>query len=187
MMKNFLLIAMFLLAISQSNLMAQSQTDSTEFHKIADKISLGIGLGQDYGGIGANLLVYPSENIGLFGGAGYALAGVGYNVGLKYRFFSKNNPRTNFYVMGMYGYNAAVKVENGERFDKLFYGPSVGFGIDTGKRSYRKGYWTIALLVPFRNSEVDDYLDELEDDYGVKFDQKFWPIAFSIGYRFALD
>ena len=132
MKKNFLIIALFVLTICQSNLNAQSQTDSTEIHKIADRISLGIGLGQDYGGMGANLLVYPHDNIGLFGGAGYAIAGMGYNVGLKYRFFSRNNPRTNFYVMGMYGYNAAVKVKNGGSFDKLFYGPSIGFGIDTG-------------------------------------------------------
>ena len=168
-------------------LFAQTEKDTTEVYKIADKYSLGLGIGQDYGGFGGNFLVYPQENLGLFVGAGYALAGMGYNAGAKVRFFQKKNPRTNFYLLGMYGYNATIKVQNGDQYDKMFYGPTFGFGIDTGKRSYKKGYWSFALLIPIRSSEVDDYIDDLEDNHGVKFEGTLLPVSFSIGYRFALD
>lgn len=38
--------------------------------KAQDKTTLGIGLGFDYGGIGANLTTYAGKNFGLFGGLG---------------------------------------------------------------------------------------------------------------------
>ncbi len=170
-----------------SNVIAQSETEDNQVHKIADKASLGLGLGQEYGGIGGSFLVYPQENIGFFAGAGYAVADLGYNIGTKVRFFSKTNPRTTFYLVGMYGYNAAIKVSGGSQFNKMYYGPTFGLGIDTGKRSYRKGYWTVSLLFPIRSSEVDDYIDDLENNYGVEFEGNLWPITFSIGYRFSLS
>jgi len=187
-MKKIQLLLLCIVLSAPFCLNAQTATaDTTTFDNLADQFSLGIGMGQNFGGFGGNLLFYPQENIGFFGGAGYALAGMGYNLGIKARFLPKKKAGTNFYLLGMYGYNAAVKVENGDQYNKLFYGPSLGFGIDTGKRKYRSGYWTLAIIIPFRAAEVDDYLDELEDDHGVTFEQKFFPIAFSVGYRFSLD
>lgn len=184
MKRYFLFIPFICLVLSVS---AQVRPDSLEIYKIADPISLGIGLGQNFGGIGGKLLIYPQQNIGFFGGLGYAMAGVGYNVGTKVRFFSKKNPRTNFYLTGMYGYNATVTIKNENQYNKIFYGPTFGFGIDTGKRSYKKGYWTMALLFPFRDAEVDDYFDDLEDNHGVKFENSLLPFTFSFGYHFALN
>jgi hypothetical protein len=187
--KKVMLMLGILLSLSLS-LKAQNltlQNDTSEIDNLAETMSLGLGLGQDYGGIGANLLYYMNDNIGLFGGAGHAIAGFGYNVGVKARFLPKKQSGTNFYLLGMYGYNAAVKVEGADNFNKLFYGPTVGFGIDTGKHPFKSGYWSFALMIPFRKAEVNDYMDMLEDDYGVEFDQKMLPITFSVGYRFALD
>ncbi len=184
MKRYFLFIPFICLVLSVSS---QDTPDSLEIYKIADPISLGIGLGQNFGGIGGNLLFYPQQNIGFFGGLGYAMAGAGYNVGTKVRFFSKKNPRTNFYLTGMYGYNAAVTVKNENQYNKMFYGPTFGLGIDTGKRSYKKGYWTMALLFPFRDTEVDDYFNDLEDNHGVKFENSLLPFTFSFGYHFALN
>ena len=184
MKRYFLLMSVIFLFLAVS---AQDKPDSVAIYKIADPISLGIGLGQNFGGIGGNLLIYPQENIGLFGGLGYAIAGAGYNVGTKIRFFSRKNPRTNFFLTGMYGYNAAITVKNGNQYNKMFYGPTFGLGIDTGKRSYKKGYWTMALLFPFRDAEVDDYIDDLENNNGIKFKNSLLPFTFSFGYRFALN
>ena len=72
-----------------------------------DKNALGIGVGLDYGGLGINYTVYPQTNIGIFGGVGYAIAGVGYNFGVKLR---TNPSRATPFVMFMYGYNAAIAV-----------------------------------------------------------------------------
>ncbi len=181
----FLLASIFLL--THFNTLAAQDIDSIQVNKIPDPVSMGFGFGQDFGGFGANLLVYPQDNFGLFGGLGYAFAGMGYNVGAKVRFLSDKNPRTNFFVIGMYGYNAAIAVSDMEEYNKFFYGPTIGFGIDTGKRSYKKGYWTMAFLVPIRESGVNDYMDDLENNHDVEFKNSLLPFTFSIGYRFALD
>ncbi len=82
----FLMLVMTFLILNQ--LMASDELYSkSNFYKT----SIGIGLGMDYGGIGGSLLFYPQTNIGLFGGVGYAFAGLGYNVGVKIRLITENH------------------------------------------------------------------------------------------------
>ena len=150
-----------------------------------DKVAFGIGLGFDYGGIGGSILAYPQENIGLFVGGGYTPAGFGYNVGVKARFMTKSSSRTRPYLIGMYGYNAAIAVTNASQFSKLFYGPSFGFGIDRMSR-HGKGYWSYAILFPVRGTDVDNYINTLRNS-GVNFSNGLSPVAFSIGYHFIIE
>lgn len=153
-----------------------------------DRFSLGLGFGLDFGGFGTNLILYPQKNIGLFGGVGYALAGVGLNGGLKIRIIpSKASTRLDPFIIGMYGYNTAIYVVNEFRLNKLFYGPSFGVGLDFQSLTGRKGYWTLALLVPIRRPEVKSYIDELKFSYGVEFKNSLFPVAFSAGYRFIIQ
>jgi len=179
----FVLILVFTFAIQSKS---QIQ-DTSEFTQPIDKVSLGIGMGFDHGGFGGNILVYPLENIGIFAGSGYALAGLGVNVGAKLRFLSKK-PNTKIcpFIMGMYGYNSAIAVTDAEELNKLFYGPSLAFGFDSKKKPYKSGYWTIALTIPIRGSEVGDYMDDLEENHGVEFKNDLLPIGFSFGYRIIL-
>jgi hypothetical protein len=164
------------------------QTDQQYIVSDNDKTSLGIGFGMDYGGIGGNLLVYPQNNIGLFAGVGYAFAGVGYNLGVKLRLITeKHTSGVSAYLVGMYGYNAAISVTNADQFNKLFYGPTFGFGLDYKSFPSKRSYWTFSLLVPIRGSEVDDYITDLKNNHGVVFKNDLLPIAFSIGYRFILN
>lgn len=87
---------------AQENDTAQIQTDI---------VSLGLGFGQDYGGSGFHMIVYPNRNLGVFGGLGYRLDGLGYNVGIKLRFVSKRpTEKVTPYAIAMYGYNAALVV-----------------------------------------------------------------------------
>lgn len=148
-----------------------------------DMFSMGIGAGFDYGGFGFNITGYPQKNIGLFAGAGYAIAGIGFNGGVKYRMI----PGKLFspYVVGMYGYNAAVAVTNSPNYNKIFYGPSAGAGFDLYSRSGR-GYFSLAILIPFRSPEVNNYINELKNLYGVTFSNNLWPVGISIGYKFIL-
>jgi hypothetical protein len=151
-----------------------------------DKFSMGIGVGLDYGGIGLNYTLYPQENIGIFGGVGYALAGLGYNFGVKLR---TNPSRATPFVMFMYGYNAAVVVTNapfGSNFNKLFYGPSAAIGVDLKSRK-GGGYWSLAMTIPFRSPDVNNYIDDLTTNDNVSFSNKPSPVGFSIGYKFILD
>ncbi len=153
--------------------------------RVFDKTSVGIGGGLDYGGLGANLLVYSTPTIGLFGGMGYAMAGVGFNAGAKLRFPSQKH-FVDPYALVMYGYNAAIAIEDADKYNKLYYGPSVGFGLDFQSRKAKGGYWTVALLLPIRSSAVDNYIDDLEKYHGVDFNNKLSPVTFSFGYRYIL-
>lgn len=153
-----------------------------------DKLTLGIGLGMDYGGIGGSLLLYPHKNIGIFGALGYAFAGVGYNVGIKVRTLSEKHwSRTSVFGVCMYGYNAAVKVTNATELNRFFYGPTIGSGIDVRSKRNKNNYWTFTALIPFRSSEVDEYVDYLKLNRNVEFKNELVPFAISIGYRIKLN
>jgi hypothetical protein len=146
-----------------------------------DKAAFGFGLGFDYGGIGVNFTGYPQKNIGIFGGVGYAVAGVGFNGGIKLRLVSKSNFTP--YFVAMYGYNAAVAVMDNPNYNKLFYGPSIGLGFDIGPPIAKKGNFSFAILIPFRSPDVNNYMNDLHNLYGVQFKNNLLPIGFSIGYK----
>jgi hypothetical protein len=170
-------------------LVAQDETKELMVPAIwsGDMVSIGLGMGLDYGGFGGNLTYYPVRGIGLFGGAGYALAGAGFNAGVKFRYVpEKYEAKVHPYVIAMYGYNAAVAITNRSDLNKLFYGPSLGAGIDFHRNHLRKGYWSFAVLVPFRKPEANEYIDMLESVYGVEFQSRLFPIAVSIGYKFII-
>jgi hypothetical protein len=153
-----------------------------------DKATIGIGAGMDYGGIGGNILYYPQNNIGLFAGLGYNFNGIGYNVGTKIRLINAKHPtKASPYVMGMYGYNTVIAVQNLSKFNKVFYGPSFGLGLDYKSSKSNDHYWTFALLFPIRGTEVDNYIADLKNNHGVVFKNNLSPVAFSIGYRIILD
>ena len=156
--------------------------DSLLNDEIREVGSLGFGMGLDYGGlIGVNLLFYPQNNVGIFLGGGYALAGFGFNTGIKIRLLKG---RINPYLVGMYGYNTVIKVIDASQFDKFFYGPTVGFGCDLRQsKVFSGGYFTGALLIPIRSSDVYDYIDDLENNHSVEFNTPLMPFAISFGYR----
>ena len=169
-------IGLFLLAIQ---LNAQ---DVNPVSEASTNTTLGFGVGLDYGGIGANMLVYTNKNVGFFGGFGYAIAGLGFNAGTKIRIVSQKH-FTDPYFIAMYGYNAAIKIKDAEGYNKMFYGPSFGFGLDFRTKKIKKVYWTVALLVPVRSSAVNNYIDAMESE-GAEFNTKLLPITYCIGYRF---
>jgi hypothetical protein len=96
-----------------------------------DKFTAGVGGGYDYGGYGVNATYYLQRSIGIFGGLGYAVAGLGYNVGVKLRANShKSASRVTPFLLGMYGYYAWAAPKHNPYWNKLFYGPTVGAGFD---------------------------------------------------------
>ncbi len=182
-MKPFLLLIITFLFLNSFQLRAQ---DSLQTAIQNDKVSMGMGIGPDMGGLGINLLYYPQKNIGLFAGAGFALAGMGVNGGMKFRTVSKNrNSKYCPFVIAMYGYNAGVYIQNSIEHNKLFYGPTLGLGLDLRSRG-KKGYWSIAILYPIRkSSEIEDYMNHLEDSHHAIFNSEYslLPLSFSVSYR----
>jgi hypothetical protein len=126
-----------------------------------DRVTLGIGIGQEFGGIGGNIFYYPQKNIGLFLGIGDALADIGFNSGLKLRLVSSKHKSIFIpFIIGMYGYNTAVFITGTTQFNKLYYGTTVGLGFDFHAYQESKHYWTVSFLVPQRSSAVNDYIND---------------------------
>ena len=180
-MRKILLLSILIVSL------LDSKAQLIDSSKSPDKFSFGIGMGFDYGGFGGNLTYYPNTNFGLFAGAGYAMDGLGYNAGLKIRFNAKEANRIKPYITAMYGYNAVIVVKNQTNLNKIFYGPTLGFGVDFRQRPGRIGYWTIGLLIPVRFSNVENYMDDLEDNHNVEFKDDLPTIGFTFGYKFVLE
>ena len=171
-----------------TGLFSTAQDNTATSIRQPDRVNLGPGFGFDYGGLGFNLTVYPQKNVGVFFGAGYAFAGVGYNNGIKYRFAPEKPKVVIPFLMAMYGYNAAVAVSDNPQYNKLFYGPTLGAGIDIrSKNPASIGIFSIALMVPIRNSEAQNYIDLLKTQDGATFSNSLLPIGISIGYKAILD
>jgi hypothetical protein len=183
-MKKAKLYFLFCFVILTNQLNAQ---ESTSVPVPYDKVSIGAGFGQDYGGIGVNLAVYPLKSIGIFGGLGYNLVGAGYNVGAKLRLVSsKPTAKVTPFALGMYGYNAVIRVSGASQFNKVFYGPTFGAGIDFKSYPRSKILYSFALMVPIRSSEVDEYMDDLTTNHYVEFTSDLIPVTFSIGFKYIL-
>ncbi len=183
-MKTLKKLCVLLFFITAINVSAQENSAVVPDY---DKISLGLGMGLDYGGFGGNILYYPAPKIGLFIGVGYPLAGVGYNVGVKLRLLTNKPSKVNAYLLGMYGYNSSIYIKDGKDFNKLFYGPTFGLGLDTHYNPKKTGYWSFALLIPVRGSDVDDYINDLKNNHNVEFKNDLFPLGFSVGYRIVID
>jgi hypothetical protein len=170
-----------------SNQLLIAQTSTLDPRK-PDIVNFGPGIGFDYGGLGVNFMVYPQKNIGIFFGGGYALAGFGYNTGVKLRLTPDKGTVVNPFLTAMYGYNAAVVISDNSQLNKLFYGPTIGVGIDIRPRKpSSKGYLSLALMIPLRNSDAQNYIDFLKNEYGASFANDLLPVGFSIGYKFILN
>ena len=166
--------------------------DSSKQNYILDTKSIGFGIGQDYGGFGVNILLYPMREIGVFGGLGYTFAGIGYNVGLKIRFnkVPMHSP-TSFYILGMYGYNTLIKTDSKQKeftlknhanAYKQFYGPTLGIGCDIRFSETYKSFLSVSLLIPIRSSEIDTYIK----DNNITLNREVLPISVSLGYHFMI-
>ncbi|XZF14419.1 hypothetical protein ACTHGU_21765 [Chitinophagaceae bacterium MMS25-I14] len=184
----FILLAAIFLATSQ-HVTAQQQPAKRSANTVKKKkqveISVGFGLGLDYGGIGARVEVRPVDYLGIFAGGGYNLNALGYNVGVKANLLHQH--RVQPFATAMYGYNGVIVVRNEERYNRTYYGPTAGGGIDILLGRKRNARFSAGILVPFRNSSFQDDYDRLKNDPNIKFNNDPSPIAITIGFNFKLQ
>lgn len=174
-MKKLLLIGTCLL------LFVSIQAQERNYSSRKGKSSIGFGMGLPYGGIGVNLSTNVANGLGLFGGFGYHFVGVGYNFGLRKDLIKAG--LVDIYALGMYGTNAAIKIENASSYDKLYNGASFGAGFRINSR-YRQGnHWNIGLLVPVRSSKYNDKVRELKNNSSITDFKEPWDVLIYIGYN----
>jgi hypothetical protein len=87
----------------------------------------------------------------------------------------------------MYGYNTAIDVVNATQYNKLYYGPTFGLGLDFRFRHYSNGYWTFAILVPVRNSDPSNYMNNLQNNDNISFSNGLSSVDVSVGYNIILS
>lgn len=172
-----------------------SSTNFAQEIKKSDILSYSYGIGITHGGLGLDLLYYPQKNVGFFLGLGYPFAGIAYSSGVKLRLFSPTQ-KSNFvpFLLATYGYQNSVYVSGynpgvvyfeskKDKYDKVFFGPTIGFGVDTGPKIAKNGYLTFALAYKLGPDEViSDYINYLKT-IGFKFYSDVLPVSFSFGLR----
>lgn len=153
---------------------AQDETDPS-------RGDFGIGLGMDYGAFGGRFAFRPSSpSFGLFVGLGYNLNGLGYNIGASWRI--SPDKKTVPYLSAMYGYNAVIVIDGASQYNKTYYGPSVGFGLEFHSRK-KSNYFNLELFLPFRSSEFTNDLNAIKNNPMFKLQSEPWPVAISLGYH----
>lgn len=144
---------------------------------------MGIGLGMDYGGLGVRGEILPIPYLGIFAGVGYNFNGLGANGGLSFKAlpFKKLSP----VIQAMYGYNAVIVVEGAAKYNKTYYGPTVGAGLDwkVGRRANKLFF---SINYPIRSQEFYDDLDAIKADPFVKMENEPLPVAVTIGFNFGI-
>jgi hypothetical protein len=143
--------------------------------------SLGLGIGANYGFIGAQFQYFPQKHIGLFAGGGYALIGFGYAVGAE--IFLQPDKRVSPFFSGMYGTNGVIVVEGLSQFDKMYSGFSIGFGARIDNARNPKNHFKVQMLIPFRK-QFDRDINTLKNNPNIIFEDEPWPVLISFGYHF---
>lgn len=146
--------------------------------------TFGLGIGLPYGALGIRFGTNLVDHLNLFGGAGYQISGLGYNFGLMKDF--KSSRATQFYLVGMYGTNGAIKIEGLPEYDNLYTGATFGAGMKINSRSHEGNYWDLGLLLPLRSSDFKETMDTLERDSRVTGLTSPWPVLIVVGYNFNL-
>lgn len=177
----FLLFAL----CAHHSLIAQESTTSPQDSNSYLRTFIGLGGGLPYGGFGMKLTQQLTQELDVFGGVGYNLVGVGYNVGLQVKIPSER--RAQFFFNGMYGYNAVIKIKNLESSEKSYYGPSFGAGLKLKSRKLNGSYWDFALVVPVRNKEFKEDQDFYAKSSLVENFTKAFPVLLSVGYNFQIS
>ena len=172
-------------AFSQEDTKDSKPADEYEYEGYDERefASFGFGLGLDYGGIGIQIAFMPIKSIAVFGGVGYNLDGAGYNAGASFLLMpdKKVCPK----LVAMYGYNAVIVVKGADQYNKTYFGPTIGGGIQINTRN-NQNFINIELLVPFRSSEFDADVKSLKNNSSITDFQDPLPIAFSFGYHIRL-
>ncbi len=158
--------------------------NAIEEEETTSKTNIGLGIGLDYGGIGGRLQFLPIKNLGIYAGVGYAIVGLGYNFGAQLKMLPGKVVCPTFGVM--YGYNGVIKVQGLSQFDKIYYGPSISGGIEIHFKR-KANFLNFELVVPFRSQAFYNDWDTVKNTPGIVISAEPLPVAFSIGYHFALD
>jgi len=177
-----IIFSALVLCIAANSVYAQEQEQEQENKH--QKVYLGVGTGLDYGGFGLKVEFLPVKYVGLFGGLGYNLLSLGWNVGSTLKILPDSKVSPN--VMLMYGYNGILKGIDAysKQYDMTSYGVTAGVNLDIKLGS--KGHkLSCGLFFPFRSGKFQDNYNAAKNDPNMAVGDLL-PVALSVGFNFAL-
>ena len=86
----------------------------------------------------------------------------------------------------MYGYNGVIVIEDAEEFNKLYYGPSFGLGVEVSGKRNNRNFLRLQLLLPLRPTDFKDDLDRLRRNPAIEIRSEPPDFGVSIGYHFGV-
>lgn len=128
------------------------------------------------------LAARPAQQHSIFAGGGYALVGMMYNLGACIRIMP-SSPVCPF-ITGMYGYNVTIMIQGTDRYDEMYYGTTIGVGLELHGRHKPERFFSIQVLLPQRPQAYEDDLENLERNPNVQIQQKPWDVTIAMGYHF---
>jgi len=149
-----------------------------------NQVYLGLGMGLDYGGVGAKVEYLPVKNVGVFAGLGFNLLSVGWNVGATYKIMPDKKVSIN--PMVFYGYNAVSKVSGAPNYDMTSYGVTFGANVDI-KMGKQGNKLSAGIFVPVRSEKFMDNYDAMKNDPRVFLESSLIPVTIGVGYNFKLN
>ena len=174
---------LFILLLSSGAINAQNRAYNKQ------NLYVGAGMGFDYGGLGAKLEFLPIKHLGIFGGVGYNLLSVGWNVGGSFKLLPDKKVTPT--LSAFYGYNGALKTEiigPGLHFVEDYTSQGITFGGGVDIKFGRRGHkLTTSLLIPIREKDFRDKYNEVKDSPYFDIERKLLPIGISVGFNFALQ
>lgn len=178
-----ILTGLFFSSFAQSKLNVDSIIDAVE---ISRKFDLGLGFGLDYGGFfGVKISGVPVDHLLVFGSLGYQPAGLGWNLGVAGHLFPKTAKHgVRPYIKAMYGTNASSYVDGAPEYNEIFYGATLGLGVEFRFGRFKNNGINFDVNYPFRDEDFYDLLDELKADPRIDVYSEPGAITISIGYHF---
>lgn len=177
-MKKILLVALIAIGIC-------TFSHAQHFSSSKGKAVVGLGMGLPYGGFGGRLSINPLDQVALFGGLGYNLVGVGYNVGMQY--IVPSEKQAEFFLTAMYGYNAVIKIKGTNLYNDSYNGVSAGAGLRINSKQNKGMFWDFGVLIPARSQEYRDDWDRLNNNQMIENLSKASPVLIFVGLNFPIS
>lgn len=180
-MKKSLLLFLFALLGAKLSMAQNSVAANEQGYK--PQLYIGFGTGNVYGGvIGVNLAYEPVKGLGISAGAGYYLAGLGYNGMIYYRFLA--DKKVNPLVYGLFGTNSVIKVVGAAHYNKIYTGPGLGLGsfFKVGRNANRI---FVGLQYAFWSQRFEEGITAVKNDPSVGDISNPNHVGINVGFSFA--
>lgn len=183
-------LSFFILMVSVFNSIAQSKSKAEENIFAKEKLSLGVGIGVDYGILGPKVSYSLFKNVHAIFTASIIPKEFIYGGGTEIRIPLKSDTRIRPHVFLMYGRDFIVELSDFGKQElerKVFNSLNVGLGSKFRLLKTRNSYFSAAVTYRFiAEKTVNDFVDDFNDRRSLDVSIDYRRVLFSLGYSFIL-